>query len=129
MAKSTPWDNVTLDELGRIFRCEKTDGPAGLKLTIANREKGSPERNLFLKKVYHMNHAAYGRFFLQAVFTGALSAPPRIIPTAAGMKQAAAASPGTVTYILASQIDGTVKALKIDGLAPGDANYPLHIAP
>jgi phosphate transport system substrate-binding protein len=129
VAKSVAIDNVTSDDLGRIFRCEKTDGPNGVKLTIYNREKGAPERQVVLKEIYHMNDGAYSRFFMQAVFTGALTSAPKIISGAAAMKRLAADNPGAVTYVFASQVDDSVKALKIDGLAPGDPGYPLKPAP
>jgi phosphate transport system substrate-binding protein len=129
VAASVPLDAVTSEQLGRIFRCEETDGPNGTKLTVLNREKGCPERQLVLRKIYHMNDAAYNRFFMQAVFTGALAAPPQVVAGGAAMRRAAAANPGAVTYIRATQLDGTVKALKIDGLSPGDPDYPLKLSP
>lgn len=128
VAKSLPIDSVTSDELAKIFRCETTEAPDHTKLMIFSRERGSPEREVILKNVYHMSDGSYNKFFMQAVFTGQLTAAPRIVPSAVAMKNLAAANPGAVTYVRASLADGTVKVLKIDGVLPGDPKYPLKTA-
>jgi hypothetical protein len=74
-----------------------------------------------------MSEAQYNRFFMQAVFAGKLNEAPRVIPSASAMKAIAANWPGAVTYILASQVDDSVKALRIDGLLPSDPGYPLKV--
>ena len=38
-----------------------------------------------------------------------------------------ALSPGAITYLRASDVDPSVKVLKVDGKAPGEAGYPLKI--
>jgi len=127
VAKSAPVEGITSDELARIFRCEETAGPGGIKWEIFSRERTSSERETVLKVVYHMSEAQYNRFFMQAVFAGKLNEAPRVIPSASAMKAIAANRPGAVTYILASQVDDSVKAIRIDGLLPSDPGYPLKV--
>lgn len=124
VGKSVPIDNLSSAELGHIFRCEETT-VGGTKITVYNREKGSVERGAVLRLIYHMNDSAYSRFFMQAVFTGAITEGPKIAAGAAAAKQAVAGTPGAISYVLASQVDGSVKIVKVDGQAPGDAGYPL----
>lgn len=128
VAKDVAVDSLSSDELAKIFRCEETSGPNGVSWQIFTRERTAAERNLVLKEIYHMTEAQYNRFFMQAVFAGKLADAPRVIPSPVAMKSIAATRPGAVTYILASQVDSTVKALKIDGLSPGDPKYPLKLA-
>jgi hypothetical protein len=127
VAKDSPLNGITSEELGQIFREEKKDGPDGIKFMIFTRERTSIECQVVLEKIYHMSETAYDRFFIQALFRGGIAAAPRVIPTATAMKHIAASTPGALTYIFASQVDDTVKALKIDGFAPGDPQYPLKV--
>jgi ABC-type phosphate transport system substrate-binding protein len=127
VAKSVPVDNLSSDELAKILKCDETDGPGGTKFVLYSREKNTAERAAILKLVYHMSEAEYNRFFMQAVFAGKITAAPRIITSAAAMKSVAASHPGAIAYVLASQLDDSVKALKIDGLAPTDPAYPLKV--
>jgi hypothetical protein len=36
-------------------------------------------------------------------------------------------TPGAIGYLRGSDVDDSVKILKVDGHAPGDAEYPLKI--
>jgi YfiR/HmsC-like len=125
VAKDSPLDGVTSEELGQIFREEKKVGPDGIKFVIFTRERTSIECQVVLERIYHMSEKAYDRFFMHALFSGGIAAAPRLVPTATAMKHIASSTPGALTYIFASQVDDTVKALKIDGFAPGDPQYPL----
>ncbi len=129
VAKSVPIDNLSSEELGKIFRCEQTEAPDHTKLQIFTREKGCPERETMLRVVYQMPEAAYNRFFMHLVFTGQLTAAPRVVASGAALKSLTAGNPGVVSYLRQSQVDDTVKVVKIDGMAPGDPKYPLKLAP
>jgi hypothetical protein len=128
VAKTVPVENVSSDELAKIFRCEEPTGPGGVKWEIFSRERSAREREVVLKVVYHMTDAQYNRFFMQAVFAGKMAEAPRVIPSGTAMRAIAATRPGAVTYILASQVDDSVKVLKVDGLLPGAPGYPLALA-
>ncbi len=117
-------DNLSLSELRAIFLMEKTT-INDTKLTVLMREKGAPERTETLKDVYQMTDGAYEGYFLQAVFTGKISSAPRMIPSGAAIRKIVGGNPGMIGYIAASAVDASVKAVKIDGHAPGEAGYPL----
>jgi hypothetical protein len=128
VAPSVTVDNLTLSDLVKIYKGETVDGPGGIHWAVLSRERNSPEKSAALKLIYHMTEPVYNRFFMQAVFAGTLPAAPRIVTNPLAMKAAAANNRGTIAYILASQVDDSVKAIKIDGLAPSDPNYPLKLA-
>ncbi len=127
VAKGVPLEDVALSDLVKIFRCEKTAASDGTRLTIVAREKGSAERAAALAGIYKFSDAAFEKYFMQQVFTGAVAAAPKIVASAAGMKKLAASAPGTVAYVRASDLDDSVKVVKIDGLAPGAPGYALKI--
>jgi hypothetical protein len=125
VAKSVPIESVSSQDLAKIFRCEETSGAGGITWEVFSRERMAPERNFVLKAIYQMSEAQYNRFFMQAIFAGKLSEAPRVIPSAKALKAIAASRPGAIAYVLSSEIDDTVKPLKIDGFLPGDPGYPL----
>ena len=127
-AKTVPIDNITSTELSLFFLCKKNEGPDGSKVVIVTREKGSAERIAALANIYKLSDIAYERYFMQQVFTGALAAAPKLASSGAAMKKIVTVAPGTLGYVRATDVDASVKVVKVDGLAPGEPNYPLKLA-
>jgi ABC-type phosphate transport system substrate-binding protein len=120
-------DNVAGTDLAKYFRGEKTRDPNGEKIVILMRERGSAERAVALKHIYGMTEQEYQTYFLQATYTGQVAAAPKKLNTAMAVRQFVADNPGAVGYVRLSELDDSVKVLKIDGKAPGDADYSLKI--
>lgn len=118
-------DGVTTKELQRYFKAEKTKTPEGLRLVIVMQDVGRPERNAALKNIYKMNEAQYTNFFVEATFTGSVTAAPKSVASGAAVKRFIAATPGGIGYVLSSDIDKSVKSLKVDDKNPEDSDYPL----
>lgn len=129
VAKTSSLANVSSAELAKIFRAEKSKGPDGAKFVLAMREAGSDERAAALAGIYKMSDADYGKYFLQATFVGLVQSAPRQISSAAAMRQFVASVPGGIGYVRSSDVDDSVKAVTIDGHAPGDPTYPLKLKP
>jgi hypothetical protein len=126
--KNVPLDSVSSADLAKLFRCEKTSASGGIAISIVTRERGSAERNAVLANIYKFTDQAYEKYFMQQMFTGAISAAPKLVPSALIMKKLVVASPGTVGYMKAGDVDDSVKVLKIDGSLPGEPNYPIKLA-
>ena len=126
VAKSSALSDVTSAELTKIFKCEKTKGPGGAKLAVVVQSGGS-EHEAALAAIYKTDDAGYKKYFLQATFTGALSAAPKALSSGDAVKSFVTTTPGGIGYTKASVIDDTVKALKVDGKAPGEAGYPIQL--
>ena len=116
-------ENVTLNDLQRYFKVEKSKTPDGLKLVVLMQDTGRPEREAALKNIYKMTEAQYTTFFVEATFTGAVASAPKSFPSAAAVKKYVAATPGAISYVLDSDLDDTIKAVKVDGKSPGDPGY------
>ena len=125
--ESSLLDDVSSAELTKIFKVEKTRSPGGFKYVIAARDSGSPERNAALKGIYHMTDPEYKKFFLQATFAGTIQVAPKELTSASSVREFIASSPGAISYLRASEIDASVKILKVDGKSPGDRDYPIKI--
>jgi hypothetical protein len=120
-------DNVSSEELTKIFKAEKNKTPDGVKFVITGRSAGSTEQNASLKGIYQLSDAEYNKFFLQATFAGTIPAAPKQLPSGSAVCQFVAAEKGGIGYLCATEADATVKVIKVDGKAPGDPGYPIKI--
>lgn len=127
VGKNSTLDNLTSVELVKIFKAEKAKGPDGTKLVLAVPAAGSPEHAAMLAKIYELDEAGYGKYFLQATFTGLVAAAPKQLAGGAALVAFAAGTPGGITCVKAGDVTDAVKVLKVDGHAPGDADYKLKM--
>jgi hypothetical protein len=58
-----------------------------------------------------MSEAEYAKYFLQATFTGAVSAPPKDATSSAELKQLVAENPAAIGYIKQQDADNSVKVI------------------
>jgi len=119
-------DNLSQAELGQVFLMDKKTSTA-THLVVLMREKTAPERAVIMKDVYKMTEAQFEAYFLQATFTGMLTTPPRMIPSAPAVRKLVANNPGMIGYVASSLVDASVKVVKVDGHAPGETGYPLKL--
>jgi ABC-type phosphate transport system substrate-binding protein len=112
--KANPTADLTLADAKKIFMGDKSTWPNGKRITVLMLAQGQPERAVVLRVIYKMSEADYGKYFLQAAFTGKVSAPPKDVASPAVVKGEVGANPGAVGYVKASEADDSVKiVLKI----------------
>ncbi len=122
---SNKMDGTTAKELQRYFKAEKSKTPEGLKLIIVMQEAGRPERDAALKNIYKMNEAQYTNYFVEATFTGAVANAPKSLSNVA-LKKFVATTPGAIGYVRSTDVDESVKVLKIDGKSIDEPDYLLR---
>jgi phosphate transport system substrate-binding protein len=123
-----PTTNVTLRELREIllgdrqwWACKQPH------ITLTAMPRGSAERDTLTRTIYKMDDAAFDKYFFFEVYRGLLPTSPTILDTAAEVKKFVSRTPGAVGYVRASEVDDSVKVLRIDGLFPEDDGYPLRL--
>jgi ABC-type phosphate transport system substrate-binding protein len=124
--QSNPVDNLTFSELRRIFMLDTQTWPHGRKITVVLRDKGQPERADAIRMICGLGESDYDKHILFRTFQGSVNIGPRSIQSAAAMLRFIYSAPGAIGFVAADQADATVKVLRIDGLLPGDAGYPLR---
>jgi ABC-type phosphate transport system substrate-binding protein len=102
---------LSLQDLHKIFLGEKSTWPNGKHIFLIMAAPGSDERSMVLKSVYKMGENDYTKYFLQASFTGAISAPPKDASSAAQVKQLVAENPGAIGYVKQSDVSDAVKVV------------------
>ena len=125
--KTNPIENLSSDELRSLLLAEQRTWFNGRNVTIVMREPGQPERIALLKAICRMTDNDYNKYFMQAQFVGALQATPKLLATAAGMRKFIYNVPGAIGYVCASEVDASVKIVRIDGRLPGEPGYKLRL--
>jgi ABC-type phosphate transport system substrate-binding protein len=123
--RSNPIDALGRRELKALFLGERTTWPHGRRVTLVLRQPGQPERAATLRLIYGMSEDDLTRHFIHQTFNGSSAGGPRALATAQGVKRFVFNVPGAIGVVRLSDLDDTVKALKINGAAPGDAGYGL----
>jgi ABC-type phosphate transport system substrate-binding protein len=123
--RSNPTDALGRRELRALFLGERTTWPHGRRVTLVLREPGQPERAAALRLIYGMSEDDLTRHFIHQTFTGGNASGPRALATAEGVKRFVFNVPGAIGVVRLTDLDDTVKVLKINGAAPGEPGYTL----
>lgn len=126
--RSNPVENVTLEELRKFCAAERNHWNGDKRVTVVLRDPGQAERVAVLQAVYHMSENDFTRHFLQGEFTGQVQSAPKSLSTASGVRRFIFNVPGAIGFVRAADVDATVKVVRVNGFAPGDPRYPLHLA-
>jgi hypothetical protein len=122
--KSNTVTNLNSEELRQIFLGERRHWRDGRKITLAL-PVAAQERQAALPSLTGMNDSEFKRHWLHITFTGEAQTGPRELVSAAGVKRFIFNVPGAIGIIRANELDDSVKAICIDGRAPGQADYKL----
>ena len=125
--QSNPVENLSLTELRRIFLGERSHWPNGRRITLVIMPPGEPERAAILREVCRMSEKDYNNHFLHGLFTGEVFASPKTLSTPVGVRKFVFNVPGAIGYERSTDVDDTVKVLRIDGLLPGDKDYKIQM--
>ena len=123
--RNHPQDELSMTELARIFRLDRQHWKDGDRIELVLQLSASAKEAVILDRVYHMKAEDLKPFWLAKIFKGELTAAPRTFASDASVKQYVGANLHAVGYIDSALLDGTVKALVIEGKRPGEPGYPL----
>ena len=126
---SNPVENLSMPELRRIFLGERSHWPNGRRITLVMMESGQPERAVVLRDICQMNETDFNNHFLHGVFTGEVLVSPKTLASPVGVRKFVFNVPGAIGYLRVSDLDPSVKALRIDERGPEDKGYRLHVPP
>lgn len=126
--RSNPVTEISLADLRRVFRGQRTRWANGRRVTLVMRDTGTPERDAILRLVYGLDETEYRRAYLQAVFSGQTSDAPKTLASNNGVLRFVYNVPGAIGYVRARDVDASVKMLRVDGRLPGDAGYRLEVS-
>jgi ABC-type phosphate transport system substrate-binding protein len=122
-----PVENLSFADLHAIFLGSRNYWSNGRRITLVMREPGEPERKVILHDVCGMNEDQFKIHFLRGLYTGEILVTPKTLVTPLGVRKFIFNVPGAIGYLRQSDVDETVKVVRIDELQPGDKGYKLHV--
>jgi ABC-type phosphate transport system substrate-binding protein len=125
--QSNPVENFSLDELRKIFLGERSHWPNGRRITLVMLDTTQPERKVVLRDIYGMSEKDFNNHFIQGVFTGAVFVSPKTLANPADVRKFVFNVPGAIGYVRASDVDSSVKVLRVDGRLPEDKDYRFRL--
>ena len=125
--RSNPISNLSFGELRKILLGDRNHWPNGHRIAIAMLEYGQPERRAVLRLIYRMDEKAYQDFQLRGMFRGDVFVAPKTLASPTIVRKFVFNAPGAIGYLRASDVDESVKVVRIDGLLPEDKGYRLQI--
>jgi phosphate transport system substrate-binding protein len=133
-----PSAGVSLDELREMFLGTRRSWGNGQRVVVLVQTPGSRTRAFLLREVYHMDEAAFKRYWIARTFRsepgnafagGGGGGGPTLVSSDAMARRLTASIPGAVAVVAASEVDAGVRVLRVDGRLPGADGYPLAAAP
>jgi ABC-type phosphate transport system substrate-binding protein len=125
--RSNPVDNLSSVELRKIFLGARSHWRNGHRIALAMLDYGQPEREAVLRQIYRMDEDGYRDHFLKGVYRGEVFVSPKTLASPVVMRKFVFNAPGAIGYLRSSDVDGSVKVLRIDGHLPNDKDYSLQI--
>jgi ABC-type phosphate transport system substrate-binding protein len=120
-------DNLSTAELRRIFLGTRGHWNSGRRITIVMMEPGQPERAAVLHQICQMSENEFSNHFLHGLFTGEVLVSPKILATPLGVRKFVFNVPGAIGYLRISDVDASVKVVRIDERFPDEKGYPFHV--
>jgi ABC-type phosphate transport system substrate-binding protein len=125
--QSNPVENFSFEELRKIFLGERSHWPNGRRITLVMLDPSQPERKAVLRDIYGMSEKDFNNHFIQGVFTGAVFVSPKTLANASDVRNFVFNVPGAIGYVRASDVDSSVKVLRVDGRLPEDKDYRFRL--
>jgi len=126
---ANPVENLSMSELRKVFLGERSHWPNGRRITLVMMEPGQPERKALIREVCQMNETDFSQHFLHGLFTGEVFVSPKTLASPVGVRKFIFNVPGAIGYVRATDVDSSVKVLRVDGRLPDDKEYSLRLPP
>ncbi len=124
---TNPIVNVSMGELRQIFLGERGHWPNGHRITLVMMPSDQPERKAVLRDICHMTESEFNYHFLHGLFTGEVLVSPKTLASPVGVRKFVFNVPGAIGYLRASDVDASIKVIRVGELLPDDRGYNLHI--
>src|SRR5882724_10530202 len=124
VAKTSAVQDISLSQLKRAFMNEGDSDASGQRYVPFNHPPHTTDRVGFDKLVLGMSPDEVSQFWIDRKIRG-LSGPPRTVDSLSLLLRLIARLPGALSYARPAQLTGEVRAVRVNGKLPSDADYPL----
>ena len=122
----TPVTDLSLAEVRKVFLGERQYWNAKLPVVLLIRAPVARERDVVLRVIYQMTEAQFKQYWVAKIFRAEVASPPKIVYSNDLQYELVSAMPGAIAFVDARNVHPGVKVVRVDGMLPGDKNYPLR---
>lgn len=119
-------DDITFDELRRIFTAQQQFWRDNSRITLLMRAPIAQERRMVLEKIYRMSEDQFRQFWIGKMFRADVASGPKIVYSSEMARELVNAIPGGITFLPLDAVTPDLKVLRIDGRLPADRGYALR---
>src|SRR5579871_3431761 len=123
--KSNAVDGVTKAQLRKFILGEQDSWPGGKKVSVILRAPGQPERDGVLRSICGMSEDDFNQHLMHANFGGETGGAPKALGSAVAVRQLVVTLPGAIGFVRAADVNDSVKAVNVDGVAAGQPGYKI----
>jgi ABC-type phosphate transport system substrate-binding protein len=124
--EETPVADLSLAEVRKVFLGERQYWNSKLPVVLLIRAPVARERDVVLRVIYQMTEAQFKQYWVAKIFRAEVTGPPKIVYTNDLQYELVSAMPGAIAFVDSRNVHPGVKVVRVDGLLPGDKNYPLR---
>ena len=125
--ENTPIAGLSFAEMRRVFLGERQYWNAETPVVLIVRAPVAPERTVVLERIYRMSESQFKQYWIARIFRAEATSTPKVVYSNQTINELVAAIPGAISLVRADAVlQKGVRPIKIDGLLPGEANYPLR---
>jgi ABC-type phosphate transport system substrate-binding protein len=125
--RNNPINDISLPELRAMFFGERKWWSHKQRITLAAMRRNTQEYKTVQRVIYKVDRHELERYYLYQSFKGEGGKLPSTMKAPADVKKFVQGTPGALGYLRASDVDDSVKIVRINGLLPGDDGYPLRL--
>ena len=126
--KANPVSDVSSAQLKKMVLDQQTSWTWGKKVSVLLRGPGQAERDGVLRSVCGMSENEYNQFTMHADLNGQTLGEPKIVNSAAAVRQSVIGNPGAIGFLRPSELNDTVKPISVDGSSAGQPGYKIKSA-
>ncbi|HYL63593.1 MAG TPA: hypothetical protein VE077_13325 [Candidatus Methylomirabilis sp.] len=124
--EDTPVSDLSLAEVRKLFLGERQYWNAKLPVVLLIRAPVSRERDVVLRVIYQMSEAQFKQYWVAKIYRAEVTASPKIVYSNDLQYELVSAMPGAIAFVDSKSVRPGVKVVRVDGMLPGDKNYPLR---
>jgi phosphate transport system substrate-binding protein len=125
--RNNPINDVSLPELRSMFFGERKWWSPKRRITLAAMRHNTQEYKTVQRVIYKIDRHELEHYYLYQSFKGEGANLPLTMRAPTEVKKFVVTTPGALGYLRASDVDDTVKVVRVNGLLPGDDGYPLRL--
>jgi len=122
----TPISDLSLAEVRKVFLGDRQYWNAKLPVVLLIRAPVARERDVVLRVIYQMSEAQFKQYWVAKIFRAEITSPPKIVYSSDMQYELVSGIPGAIAFVDAHDVHPGVKVVRVDGMLPGDKNYPLR---